>query len=220
MPDRGLDLAGHLVDLARRLAAYCSVVVTVDARGLELPRLVDQPLAASCPARPPSGARRRAPHRHGADGRRLRRRHAARRLHAVSARHHRLDRGGLDRAALGRHVRRRRAAHVWFPPIDWPPSARRWHRAGRRAAGPAAAAAVALLSRRSSSAPSLISALGVPCSCRSGCSAFRYMMIGWAIGLNFTRADPASRGARAAADRRLDPGPDGVLRRPRLAAQP
>ena len=75
--------------------------------GQQLPRLVH--LAAQGPA----GHDRRlglgagSGHRHGADGRCLRRRRAPRRLHAISARHPGFGRGRRGRAPVGRHLRRR-----------------------------------------------------------------------------------------------------------------
>ena len=89
------------------------VVSTLVAQ--QLPRLPDQPLEGAAGHHRRLGLDARGGERHGADGRCLRRRRAPRRLHAISARHLRLDRRGGDRAALGRHVGRRRAGDGLVP---------------------------------------------------------------------------------------------------------
>ena len=112
-----------------------------DAHGEQPARLPDQPLEGAARHHRGVGLDARRSERHGADGGCVRRRRAARRLHAVSARHLRVDGGGADRPAVGRHVGCRAGADRLVP-ADRLAGFRRdaGHRRGRRRGGRACCA--------------------------------------------------------------------------------
>ena len=166
----------------------CSSASSGDADGKQPARLPDQPLEGAARHHGGVGFDTRRGERHGADGRRVRRRCAAGRLHAVSARHLRVVCRRPDRPAVGRHIGRQPAPIVWFPPIDWPAFAATL----AIAAGGAAAGRLLRFPAGTFLGPMILGTalhLGgyVELQLPPWLLAVSYAVIGWSIGLNFTR---------------------------------